>query len=334
MKNKLIIIFIIVILTIGSYSALGSNQQLKNNIKNDFENNKNNYALGLIYEDPENIAAKYDTIEILGNAPTQWDWRDVNGEDWTTPIRDQGRCGSCYAFGALAAMETIYNINKNNPDIDIDLSEQYIVSCGPKKYPIHIDGCCGATITGTLAYIEKFGTVDENRFTYQAIDAKGRDAGDCGWQGSHDPVECPGLDGPFYKTSKASFLFSIDEMKDAIYNYGPIVATMKVYEDFREYTGGIYKSDYNGYLGGHLVAIVGYNDNPGYWICKNSWGTEWGEDGWFRIAYDECYIDDPYASACFKTCSRPRAINSFFGFFGNNIFEKFPLIQQLFNLLK
>ena len=78
---------------------------------------------------------------------------------------------------------------------------------------------------------------------------------------------------------------------------GPIVAAFDVYEDFRDYTGGIYEHVWGDYLGGHAVAIVGYNDAENYWIVKNSWGTGWGENGWFRIRYGQCNIDSYLAYA-------------------------------------
>jgi C1A family cysteine protease len=89
-------------------------------------------------------------------------------------------------------------------------------------------------------------------------------------------------------------------MKQALAEGGPIVATLTLYEDFRNYSGGIYQHAYGGFAGSHAVTLVGYDDNEGYWIAKNSWGTEWGEDkdgnatggGWFRIYYGHAGIDD------------------------------------------
>ena len=82
----------------------------------------------------------------------------------------------------------------------------------------------------------------------------------------------------------------ITAIQEALIEYGPLPATMEVYEDFYpNYTGGVYKYTNGGYVFGHVVTIVGYDntwggEDEGYWICKNSWGTEWGEDGWFKIA--------------------------------------------------
>ena len=73
---------------------------------------------------------------------------------------------------------------------------------------------------------------------------------------------------------------------------------MEVYGDFYpEWDGGVYWYKSGEFVFGHVVTIVGFNDSwgnsdEGYWICKNSWGTNWGEDGWFRIAYGECKIEN------------------------------------------
>jgi hypothetical protein len=84
-------------------------------------------------------------------------------------------------------------------------------------------------------------------------------------------------------------------MKAFIAQTGPMSACFTVYEDFYyHYTGGVY--EYNAatsgnVVGGHCVSIVGYSDAGQYWICKNSWGSSWGEAGYFRIGYGDCGID-------------------------------------------
>ena len=81
------------------------------------------------------------------------------------------------------------------------------------------------------------------------------------------------------------------DIKSFIATKGPVDACFIVYADFFSYTSGVYQHVSGDVAGGHCVAIVGYNDNPGYWICKNSWGSGWGEQGYFRIAYGECGIE-------------------------------------------
>jgi len=76
-------------------------------------------------------------------------------------------------------------------------------------------------------------------------------------------------------------------MKNALYNYGPIVATFYVYSDFYSYRSGVYSYATGTYQGAHAVLTVGYDDVNQCFIVKNSWGTGWGEAGFFKIAYSE-----------------------------------------------
>ena len=90
-------------------------------------------------------------------------------------------------------------------------------------------------------------------------------------------------------------LYSADQVKAYIATTGPVMAGMVVYTDFFDYDGGIYSQEYGDFAGNHAVLIVGYNDNEGYWICKNSWGTSWGESGWFRIKQGQCGMGSSFA---------------------------------------
>ncbi len=70
---------------------------------------------------------------------------------------------------------------------------------------------------------------------------------------------------------------------------------MNVYEDFFYYERGVYRASYGGYIGDHAVCVVGFDDANSCWICKNSWGTGWGESGWFKIGYGECGMGSSFA---------------------------------------
>lgn len=91
------------------------------------------------------------------------DWRNRNGANWVTPVRNQGQCGSCWAFGGVAAMESGTLIYGNAPNYPLNLSEQYLVSCS--------DGSCnGWYADATLAFLQSDGTVDEACLPYTASD--------------------------------------------------------------------------------------------------------------------------------------------------------------------
>jgi hypothetical protein len=85
----------------------------------------------------------------------------------------------------------------------------------------------------------------------------------------------------------ASTAPTVDAIRNAINTYGPLTTTMDVYADFFYYTSGVYRYSTGAYQGGHAILIVGYDDVNQCFICKNSWGTGWGEGGFFRISYAE-----------------------------------------------
>ena len=109
-----------------------------------------------------------------GQYPDQFDWRDYEG-DWTTPIRNQGGCGACWAFSSLAALEALIDIEENDSDVDMDLSEQFLLSFSEGD-------CDGWSIAGTLNFLRDMGTPDETCFPYQADDTVPGDNACPDWQ--------------------------------------------------------------------------------------------------------------------------------------------------------
>jgi C1A family cysteine protease len=213
---------------------------------------------------------------ILGdqgpNPPSALDWRDNDG-NWISPIKDQGYCGSCGVFCSVAAVESKVKINLNNSNYNIDLSEQDIVSCSGK-------GTCddGWLERDAMSYIRNNGIVRESCFEYTAWD---------------DPCSNKCSNGDILKIINYVWTTpDLTSIKNSIYNNGPITAYMYVDMDFVNYYEGVYTHDEVTWSGGwHAVLIVGYNDTGQYWICKNSWGSNWGEDGYFRINYSENILD-------------------------------------------
>lgn len=213
--------------------------------------------------------------------PSQLDWRNVDGKDYTTPIKDQCVCGSCVAFGALGAFEANFDIYFDNPDYNWDGSEAHLFWCG--------GGTCagGWNAREAVQYLLNNGVPDEACFPYPCPgnlqDSPCSDT--CSdWQDRAEKIE------GWAEFRGVSNMISY--LLDA-----PIEACFDVYEDFRYYSGGIYEHVWGEYLGGHCVTVVGYNDIDDYWICKNSWGTSWGESGWFKIRFGECKIDWYFAYA-------------------------------------
>jgi inhibitor of cysteine peptidase len=205
------------------------------------------------------------TSSASGQLPPAFDWRSTGG---VTPVKDQGSCGSCWAFGTVGPLEC--NIRIQDGVID-DLSEQYLVSCNTDDW-----GCNGGWWAHDYHESKSNpcdstpGAVLETGFPYTAQD---------------DPCET---------TRK----IPTDDLKQAIYKYGPISAAVYASRAFCHYS---FMCDGDGVLEpnevfeinvpfrvNHAVVLVGWDDTVGTngaWILRNSWGTGWGENGYMYIGY-------------------------------------------------
>jgi C1A family cysteine protease len=216
-----------------------------------------------------------DEDETDSSIPKSWDWRNQKGVQYSSPILDQGRCGSCVAFAVVGALETQMNISRNTPFSPWAFSPQHLFSCG--------GGSCdrGWTPTSALSFLQSTGIPDESCFPYES-GIEGKDlACNRACRDSKDRSEK--IAG--YATE--AFLFKSNAKLKKAVTKGPLVATMQVYEDFIYYKGGVYEHTTGKQLGGHAVTIEGYDDNDGAFIVRNSWGPTWGENGYFRIKYDD-----------------------------------------------
>ncbi len=209
--------------------------------------------------------------------PDYYDWRDPTanrlGLNAVTPIKNQGSCGSCWAFGATAALESACLIS--NPELNwVDLSEQDPVSCCYDCWGDPAGGCGGGYMEKIYNYLRDKGAIDETCFPYVADDVECLDTG-CSRTRISDwtPVERELL-----------------ALQEAIYEQ-PIPAAFYVYNDFYYYKRGVYSHVERGkpkpILGGHAICIIGWDNENGCLIVKNSWGEGWGEAGFFRVAYTE-----------------------------------------------
>jgi C1A family cysteine protease len=201
-------------------------------------------------------------------AYTSFDWSYPTS--YVTPVRNQGNCGSCWAFATTAALESYTLIKNSLPGQELNLAEQVMVSCGGA-------GSCGGGYIGTAAnYIKNTGLPLETCYPYSATNGTCSTA--CyNWQANSYKIT-----GWGYVATTAP---TVDAIKNALVTYGPLVTTMDVYADFFSYHSGIYKYVSGAYQGGHAILIVGYDDVAQCFKAKNSWGTGWGEAGYFRIAY-------------------------------------------------
>jgi len=264
---------------------------------------KSDYALSLVDPDPELTVAAEDL-------PDSFSWKSFGG-DWTTPAKDQQSCGSCWAFGALGGMEAAINIAKDDPDFDVDLSEQYILACLSAA-----GSCSGGWMSEAIAYIKSTdagstgnginGCPLESCFPYQAVD--------------YIPCDdkCPDWD--YYTTPPAedNILFQVEDygvtsinptnpndwdlLKSWVYTYGPIVVDIYASSGWSSFWGSHHSPTdiYEGtetYVTNHAQVLCGWVDdssvhNGGYWILKNSWGTSWGYGGFNNVAYGCLQVGD------------------------------------------
>jgi C1A family cysteine protease len=214
--------------------------------------------------------------------PDVWDWREHEG---TTPVQDQGNCGSCWAFASVGALEAGARLDDQ---VIYDLSEQEVLSCNNLG-----QGCNGGWFEASFDVFHRLGAVAEECMPYQ-----GRDGVPC------TVATCE----PEARADSLIWLEpGVAAIKAAVYLYGPVACGMAVLEDFKYYNSGCYDNPALGDVN-HAVVIVGWDETAcgGEWICKNSWGTGWGEEGWFRINYESCAIG--YGAAVFHHVPRQRLL--------------------------
>jgi C1A family cysteine protease/putative hemolysin len=230
-------------------------------------------------------------------APASFDWRSYQGSNWLTSIKDQGGCGSCWAFAAVGISEAAHNIAANNPDLDMNLAEQYLVSdCSSAG------DCCGGWHKTALEYIRDNGVPDESCMPY--VDGSGCscDGGTCDSNCTYRSAgicsdrTCSNRCGDWSSrrqviASTGSVAANRSTIKQALVDVGPLAVAMGIGTGYGGYwNGDIYRCTNDG-AANHAVIIVGYDDAGGYWWVRNSWGAGWEDDGYFKLGYGECYVE-------------------------------------------
>jgi len=259
------------------------------------DTDRQKHAPGLLHRVVnQSVPSSSSPLATSPDLPRSFDWRNHNG-DWTTQVKDQGEgCGSCWAYAAVGILESHLKIGSKNPNLSPDLSEQYLLSCDWDD-----DGCDGGDFETALAYLVdtpgpdgKIGTVNESVYPVDNTDDSCADLGNA----------------TRYKAGRWAYVNAsaeddaeiaippVDELKTAIYLKGPIAAGVDDDDGFDEYEGGIFSSTAPPpeETTNHAVILVGWGNENGteYFIGKNSFGTEWGEDGWIRIAVNSSRIGE------------------------------------------
>jgi hypothetical protein len=225
--------------------------------------------------------------------PNSFDWRTFNNTNYITPVKSQSGCGSCWAFATTGSVQDEANAYYNG-NLGLNLSEQQLLSCSGA-------GTCvaGGYSDQAFSYVQYVGLASEACFPY--ADADG--------------VPCSNMCGnpTYWKISSWSWLpgsfteiYPLD-IEIGLLAYGPLADSLEAYSDLDYYTSGIYFPTPGAIdEGGHSTVIVGFgfaapppalnsgSDSVLYLSEKNSWGTSWGENGFFQIfsgaALDNLYI--------------------------------------------
>jgi cathepsin B len=217
------------------------------------------------------------------DARTQW-------QGLIHPIRDQQRCGSCWAFSASEVLSDRVAIatKKASPV----LSPEDMVSCDTGDM-----GCQGGMLPKAWDYLQETGIVSDKCFPYGAGNGK---APTCSKQCADSETWASSK----VKAKSSYAINGVPNMQKEIMTNGPIQVAFKVYKSFMSYKTGVYSKHFWELLpeGGHAVKIVGWGTekNVDYWLVANSWNTSWGEEGFFKIkrGSNQCGIETmgpPYA---------------------------------------
>jgi hypothetical protein len=203
--------------------------------------------------------------------PSAFNWCDLGG---CTPIKDQGLCGSCWAFATVGPLELNIIIQEGEPE---DLSEQYLVSCNSEGW-----GCAGGSWAHD--YHARLIPSGEDGAGAVAEDSLPYTASDSACQPPHPHLYQ--IDSWEYVGGATSVPPTLD-IKRAIYEHGPVAAAVCVNSAFQGYGGGVFEGP-SCTVVNHAVTLVGWDDDQGdigVWYLRNSWGSEWGEGGYMRIGY-------------------------------------------------
>ncbi|KNA13820.1 hypothetical protein SOVF_113290 [Spinacia oleracea] len=216
----------------------------------------------------QNCSATFKGSHKLSHAvaPAEKDWR---AEGIVSPVKNQGHCGSCWTFSTTGALEAAYAqaFGKN-----ISLSEQQLVDCAGT---FNNFGCNGGLPSQAFEYVKYNGGLD----TEEAYPYTGKD-GECKFSAQNVGVQVHG--------SVNISLGAEEELKDAVAFVRPVSVAFEVVDGFKLYKEGVYTSTTCGSAPmdvNHAVLAVGYGIENGvpYWLIKNSWGEDWGDNGYFKM---------------------------------------------------
>jgi cathepsin X len=226
------------------------------------------------------------------DAPASFDIRNISDVSYASIDRNQHipqYCGSCWAHGTTSALSDRFALAKNGSFPQINLSPQHMVNCEKNNS----NGCEGGDPTAVYPYIHSTGIVDETCQNYQAKDLECTPENVCINCSPKKSIGCYAMGSPAGENNFTTFTVTeygevngTDNMAAEIAARGPIACSIAVTPELEAYSGGIFEDETGVTAHMHTVSVSGYGtDSEGkdYWLVRNSWGTYWGETGWFRI---------------------------------------------------
>jgi len=255
------------------------------------------YSRGYVRQ-PRSANSVYEVADITqvmrDAAPAALDWSEKGA---TTPVKDQGSCGSCWAFSATEGVESgLFMATGQLPT----LSTQQIISCDDQEPDG--GGCGGGDLPTAYAWLESAGGLDSGDDYPDTSHSSGR-TGSCKWSGKKvaQVSDWKYAVKPCAESEQAQGGACADQdedgLKAALANFGPLSVCVNA-ETWDSYSSGVYKSSCSGAWKSldHCVQLVGYDSTGAepYWKVRNSWGTGWGESGFIRLqmGVNACGIAD------------------------------------------
>lgn len=241
--------------------------------------------------------------------PAEWDWRNVSGVSYLDAAIDQGECGACYAVATTRMLSARHRIRLRDPTHEA-FSIQFPLFCSE-----YSQGCSGGFAFLLSRWSQDVGLVPERCARYAADTATQR----CELQCTEDEM------GRRWRADNHHYVggyyggASEQEIMRELVRDGPLVASFEPQNDLMYYTGGVYhnvpghRSEWEQV--DHAVLLVGFGADQGrnYWLLQNSWGEDWGEGGYFRMArgVDECGVESLVVGADVVEDAQPLALAAF-----------------------
>ncbi|XP_063825007.1 cathepsin B [Ostrinia nubilalis] len=257
-----------------------------------------------------NLPTRVHDDDLIASLPESFDPREKWPDCPTlNEIRDQGSCGSCWAFGAVEAMSDRYCTYSNGTK-HFHFSAEDLLSC----CPICGLGCNGGMPSLAWEYWKHGGLVSGGNYN-SSQGCKPYEIPPCEHHVPGNRLPCTGDDSKTPKCVRTceknynvdfkkdkrygKHVYTVrggeDHMKAELFKFGPVEGAFTVYADLLSYKSGVYKHTQGDALGGHAIKIMGWGEENGmkYWLIANSWNTDWGDNGFFKIlrGEDHCGIE-------------------------------------------